>query len=290
MFQPSSSGQVPDANGRRQLHPAPGKQTGDAVEGQQATVEVESAPVQENGAATSRETSTSTQRPVVITELLDTEKLRIATGIPSCELLHAITERCQKHQGANVDMMESIILVLMKLKLNHPSTSFKSPYEKTTMWWSNTFFKTLLILSTVLSDAIYWPEKEQYWLTCQSALKATVILVWPWTVLKFTWKGKRSSLSAGWRHTHTTREATLKFMTDVSPDGLVTHVGSVYRVRVSDKDIFEKSRLVDTLELYIDAVMADKGFLIDSILEERCITSHRKALLCIGRGESDWKT
>ena len=48
-----------------------------------------------------------------------------------------------------------------------------------------------------------------YWLTYQSALKATVILVWPWTVLKSTWKEKRSGLSAEWRHTHTTREATL---------------------------------------------------------------------------------
>ena len=68
-------------------------------------------------------------------------------------------------------------------------------------------------------------------------------------------------------------------MVGVSPDGLITHLSRVYGGRVSDKMIFENSGLVEKLEPFIDAVMADKGFMIDNVLQERCVALHRPPFL-----------
>ncbi|XP_050516666.1 uncharacterized protein LOC126891533 [Diabrotica virgifera virgifera] len=56
---------------------------------------------------------------------------------------------------------------------------------------------------------------------------------------------------------------TIKFMTGVSPGGLITYVSKAYGGRASDKVIFEESNVIALLDSSRDAVMVDKGFLID---------------------------
>ena len=55
-------------------------------------------------------------------------------------------------------------------------------------------------------------------------------------------------------------------MTGVSPAGNIIFVSSVYGGRVSDKVIFEQSELIHLLKP-ADAVIVDRGFLIDEICD-----------------------
>nr|CAI5842464.1 unnamed protein product [Callosobruchus analis] len=58
---------------------------------------------------------------------------------------------------------------------------------------------------------------------------------------------------------------TVKFMTGVSPGGLITYISKPYGGRASDKVIFEDCNLISLLDASRDAIMVDKGFLIDDI-------------------------
>lgn len=54
-------------------------------------------------------------------------------------------------------------------------------------------------------------------------------------------------------------------MTGVSPAGMITFISDAYGGRASDKLIFEESNLIDKLLPNRDALMVDKGFLIDEM-------------------------
>lgn len=64
------------------------------------------------------------------------------------------------------------------------------------------------------------------------------------------------------------RRHTLKFMTAVSPAGLITYISKAYGGRSSDKEIFKQSNILQRLEIYRDHVMVDKGFLIQDLAAE----------------------
>lgn len=59
---------------------------------------------------------------------------------------------------------------------------------------------------------------------------------------------------------------TCEVMTGVSPAGNITYISNFYGGRASDKSIFEQSDLLDKLDPG-DAIMVDKGFLIEEICE-----------------------
>lgn len=61
------------------------------------------------------------------------------------------------------------------------------------------------------------------------------------------------------------KSTTVKFMTGVSPGGLITVISRCYGGRASDKLIFEESDLIQKLTPNTDAIMVDKGFLIDNL-------------------------
>ncbi|XP_064479178.1 uncharacterized protein LOC135392393 [Ornithodoros turicata] len=64
---------------------------------------------------------------------------------------------------------------------------------------------------------------------------------------------------------------TCKYMISVTPGGVIAHISKGYGGRASDKAIFEQSNVLDLLDPVSDAVMADRGFLIDCVCENRLI-------------------
>ena len=64
---------------------------------------------------------------------------------------------------------------------------------------------------------------------------------------------------------------TLKALVAISPDGCLTFVSKLYGGSVSDREITEACGLLDKLEAG-DSVMADKGFTIGDLLEDRGVT------------------
>lgn len=60
-------------------------------------------------------------------------------------------------------------------------------------------------------------------------------------------------------------------MVTVTPSGLIAHISQGYGGRTSDKAVFEQSCLIKQLDPISDAIMADRGFLIDDICADNLI-------------------
>ena len=68
-------------------------------------------------------------------------------------------------------------------------------------------------------------------------------------------------------------------MTEVTPVGFITFVSESFGVRASDKAIFCYSGILQRLESTRDAVMVDRGFLIDDECMQREIRLIRPPLM-----------
>ncbi|XP_077515550.1 uncharacterized protein LOC144125752 [Amblyomma americanum] len=66
-------------------------------------------------------------------------------------------------------------------------------------------------------------------------------------------------------YSHYKRGFTAKYMVAVTPAGMTAYISEGYGGRESDKAIFEQSGLIDAPEPISEAIMADRGFLIDEI-------------------------
>ena len=64
-------------------------------------------------------------------------------------------------------------------------------------------------------------------------------------------------------YSHYQSHLTVKFMTEVTPAGLISDVSESFGGRASDKVIFNHSDILQHLESTRDAVIVDRGFLID---------------------------
>lgn len=73
----------------------------------------------------------------------------------------------------------------------------------------------------------------------------------------------QSAMFSSYKH-HT----TIKFLVGITPSGVISFVSDGWSGRTSDKEITEKSGLINLLERG-DSVMADKGFTISDLLEKR---------------------
>ncbi|KAF2903907.1 hypothetical protein ILUMI_02268 [Ignelater luminosus] len=72
----------------------------------------------------------------------------------------------------------------------------------------------------------------------------------------------------------------------VSPSGMMTYLSKAYGGRASDKAIFNKEKIIELLIPGHDAIMVDKGFLIDDECKRNYIKLYRP--LFLGRGKSQF--
>nr|XP_037270356.1 uncharacterized protein LOC119161969 [Rhipicephalus microplus] len=72
-------------------------------------------------------------------------------------------------------------------------------------------------------------------------------------------------------HSFNKKGFTVKYMMTATPSSLIAHISEGYGGRTSDKAIFEQSCLINELDPVSDAVMADRGFLIDDIYGDNLI-------------------
>lgn len=71
---------------------------------------------------------------------------------------------------------------------------------------------------------------------------------------------------------------TLKFLIGVSPGGLITYISQPYGGRASDRSLFVQSGLIQKMNSS-DAIMVDKGFLIDDLCMSKNIQIIRPPFL-----------
>ncbi|KAF2881437.1 hypothetical protein ILUMI_24723, partial [Ignelater luminosus] len=72
----------------------------------------------------------------------------------------------------------------------------------------------------------------------------------------------------------------------VSPSGMITYLSKAYGGRASDKAIFNKEKIIELLIPGHNAIMVDKGFLIDDECKRNYIKLYRPPFL--GRGKSQF--
>ena len=122
----------------------------------------------------------------------------------------------------------------------------------------------VVILSEVLSPALRWPSCEEIddnmplcFHKCRNTrvvLDCTEIFIERPKCLRC-----RVRLFSYYKSTF-----TLKFLTGVTPAGLISYVSPCFGGRASDKTMFLQSGLLNKMIGGTDAVMVDKGFLIDA--------------------------
>lgn len=151
-------------------------------------------------------------------------------------------KRLEKEDTYALDVEARVFLTLMKLKLN-PSYVFMTIIFGVSSTTCSKYFKeTLSILSQLLKCFIPWPDRDsvklnipKYFLEKYSDVRTvfdcTEVPVYsPPCILC------RTQL-----YSHYYQRHTVKFMTGVTPSGIITFCSPAYGGRASDKYIFENS-------------------------------------------------
>ena len=215
-------------------------------------------------------------------DLIDTDqKLSEATGIASFSLLKTLAEMCvERSPGPGTgDMSADIVLTLMKAKHSVPFTLLAIFFGVSKPTAAKKFKRTIKLLASILSVAVRWADLEEVrgnMPQCFANFKNTRVVV---DCTEIPLNRPMCLTCRQLTYSQYKGQHTVKIMVGVSPAGLVTFVSDLYGGRASDKCIFEQSGLVDLLEPFLDAVMADKGFLIDDVCEHNCVQLHRPPFL-----------
>lgn len=201
------------------------------------------------------------------------EHLSTATGIESFQILTEIVKVAEKVaspalRDRKLTLREKIIMTYIKLKQNcsYAFLALLFNHIVTRAYCKTIFVETIQLLSAVLKVAIKWPTRDNISKNlpkCFSGFE-DVAVVLDCTEIQIQ---NQSSLT-NQLITYSTYKghATWKIMTGVSPAGDITYLSPIYGGRVSDKAIFEQCNISNLLKPG-DAIMVDKGFLIDKICD-----------------------
>jgi hypothetical protein len=195
------------------------------------------------------------------------QELGSMTGLPSFDVLDALV-KCvsvlEPNSKFNFPVKERIVLTLMRLKLDISFRCLAVLFQTSTSTCQNYFYNMVKKLAQVLKTVIRWPSKEEIidnMPTCFKPYKKTRIVLDGTEIEVEKTKCLHCRIAT---YSHYKGKNTVKFLIGVSPSGLITYVSQAYGGRASDKAIFNQSDLLQKLIPYVDAVMVDKGFLIES--------------------------
>lgn len=205
------------------------------------------------------------------------------TGIPTFEILEYIVSLYSKMypdtRCHRLSVKERIILVFLKLKQDLSfavlAILFKAISGETCRAWYNSIIP---LLAKILKPLIYWPNKIEIVSnlpSCFNNFQDTTVILDCTEIAVQSPKclSCRIKLYSNYKGTF-----TIKFMIGISPGGLITFISEPYGGRASDKVIFEQSCIVNKMSKD-DAIMVDKGFLIDTICNKHEIKVIRPPFL-----------
>lgn len=204
------------------------------------------------------------------------------TGLNSQQMLDKIVESvCLIYKDQRVHKLsvkDRVILTFVKMKWNLSYALLGIFFGLTPTLCRTYLFRMIKLLSSVLKAVIEFPsmnEIRQNIPICFEEFKDTQIVLDCTEI--YTQIPKCLCCRIRF-YSHYKGAQTVKFMTGVSPAGLITFISKPYGGRASDKIIFENSNLIDKLEEN-SSIMVDKGFLIDSICAEHNIKLYRPPFL-----------
>jgi len=201
-------------------------------------------------------------------------ELSTLTGLESFDILNTIVDTIKlvykdKFEKNNVRMntRDRVIMTYMKLKQNVSYSLLAIIFNcYSAKHCQRVFYNTVKILSKCLKPAIPWPSREEILKNLPQCFEGfeDVRVILDCTEIFIQ---KPANLCCQIiTYSHYKGSQTCKIMTGVSPAGNITYISKPYGGRVTDSTIFQQSDLIKLLEPN-DAVMVDRGFLIDEVCE-----------------------
>nr|CAI5835621.1 unnamed protein product [Callosobruchus analis] len=205
-----------------------------------------------------------------LSDLLKTNAaLKSFTGINNFQILDCIVKMINEFcvtdvRSHRLNVRERVLLTMTKLKLDLSYVTLGALFSISGQLCKTYFFDFLTVLSQVLKVCIYFPSAEEVsknlpkcfknFKNCRAVLDCIEIFI------------QRPSLCCRIKfYSQYKKSTTIKFMTGVSPGGIITFISKPYGGRASDKLIFEESDFIKNLSPNRDSIMVDKGFLIDDL-------------------------
>lgn len=207
------------------------------------------------------------------------------TGVCSFELFYNITELytearvLQTTRTFCLSNDDAVLLTFMKLyhDVTFSLLAVLFGVHRTTI--SNIFKESVVILSSILEHAIFWPEKDVVvsCLTTYFREYKDTRMVLDCTEVEI--ERPKDLMSRLLTYSHYKRTYTAKVLVSETPGGLISYVSPAYGGKASDTHITKQCQLLDKCIPHVDSVMVDKGFLINELCREKNIKMVRPPFL-----------
>lgn len=229
----------------------------------------------------------------LLSKIKSEQQLTSMTGLNSFLLFASICDAVEiyinEHTNSRsenfvLSTKNRVLLTLMKLKQNSTFVALSVYFPVSIKTCSRIFVQTLCILSRVLEDFIVWPNRESIrdnLPQCFAQFPKTRIILdcTEFPVFQHDCLLCRNQTYSQYKGRH-----TLKIMVGVTPAGLISFISEVYGGKASDKHIFLQSKIMEKLQPN-DAVMVDRGFMIDKECAENNIDVIRPSFLQPGESQ-----
>lgn len=171
-----------------------------------------------------------------------------------------------------------IILVLCKLKMNISFACLAVLFNLSNTLCRSIFYSSVSLLAVSLKPGIYWPTKEEILHNmpyCFEKFKNTRVVLDCTEIKIQKLKCLKCRVAS---YSHYKGMHTLKYLIGITPNGLISFVSAGFGGRATDKAIFNYEKLIDKLDMH-DAVMVDKGILIEKECDEKLVKLIRPPFL-----------
>jgi hypothetical protein len=224
----------------------------------------------------SNENLVTTPEVTRISNLIENEQeLALISGINSCKLFDTIVSLVISTNESPIHSLLSphkrVLLTLMKLKLDVAYSDLAALFHLSSRTCKTIFYNTVSELSIILKRIIHLPpldELKNRLSECFLEFDKVRLVLDTVEILVQSNPQHCCQTKTYSRHKGTT---TVKFMTGISPTGVINFVSPAYGGRVSDKIIFEQSKLIKKLDMYKDEIITDRGFLVKEICDNHNI-------------------
>ncbi|XP_015185809.1 PREDICTED: uncharacterized protein LOC107071368 [Polistes dominula] len=214
--------------------------------------------------------------PKFSSSIASKEELSTLTGIPTFEVLNLLEELVvtvgPKHKtSSRFDLREMILMTFMMLKQNLSYAVLAIFFKCSKDICKDIIFDMINNLNLCLKPVIYWPTKYNILKNMPKCFRGfeNVRVVIDCTEVRIQKPSKLCCQLQTYSNYKSTY--TVKFMTGMTPAGLISFVSKPYGGRISDNMIFEQSNLLKKMDKK-DALLANRGLTVDNLCKEYDVT------------------
>lgn len=179
----------------------------------------------------------------------------------------------------NVSIPDQLLITFIKLRCNKPDIELSFMFGISHSNVSNIFVTWINFMHDVWSCVNLWPSKNlvQYYMPDQfkKDFMSTRIII---DTTEFPICKPSNPIAQQATFSTYKNKNTLKVMLGSTPGGLISHISEAYGGSVSDRQIIERSNLLQKCDDG-DSIMADRGFNVQDIFAQKNIKLNIPAFL-----------